>query len=659
MSCHSKPDLHKTVNGKKISLYVDINQLRESVHGVNSCIKCHTNVSASRKPVCRNSGKVDCSMCHAEQALDYQLSQHGKFHARGNPIAPYCTDCHGVHGMKSKDDLASPTFSRNIPDLCGRCHREGQKAAVEYKGPEHEIIKNYTMSIHGKGLLQSGLMVTATCVSCHTAHREMPKDNPLSTVNKNNIAKTCAQCHLGIYEQYRRSVHSPEITKTDKALPACNDCHLSHTIKRVDLGSFRQQILDQCGKCHQAVAETYFATFHGKVSKLGAAKAAKCYDCHGSHNILPPSNPESTLSYANVINTCKKCHPNSNRKFVGYLTHATHHNKAKYPYLHYSFWFMMILLAGTFGVFGIHTLLWLPRAIYERNAARKAATGAESTPYLKKNQYVLRFDPFSRFLHLLVILSFLALALTGMTIKFSGVGVFQTLSRWMGGYAVTGLVHRFAALITFAYFFMHLGHILYKKRKHKMTLKQMFSGEYTILPRKQDFVEFWQTLKWFLGIGPRPAYGRWTYWEKFDYFAVFWGVAVIGSSGLTLWFPEFFTKIGLPGWLINVATIVHSDEALLATGFIFTIHFFNTHFRPDKFPMDTVIFTGSVPLDELKEDRPREYKFLIETKAIRKMVVPPPSRWLQKSARIFGFTALAVGISTIILIIYAMIFLYR
>ena len=88
-------------------------------------------------------------------------------------------------------------------------------------------------------------------------------------------------------------------------------------------------------------------------------------------------------------------------------------------------------------------------------------------------------------------------------------------------------------------------------------------------------------------------------------------VAVIGLSGLMLWFPEFFTKF-LPGWLINVATIIHSDEALLAVGFIFTIHFFNTHLRPEAFPMDTVIFTGVVPYDHYKHERPRAIKDLKE-----------------------------------------------
>ena len=92
-----------------------------------------------------------------------------------------------------------------------------------------------------------------------------------------------------------------------------------------------------------------------------------------------------------------------------------------------------------------------------------------------------------------------------------------------------------------------------------------------------------QSIRWFFGLGPRPSYGRYTYWEKFDYFAVLWGIIIIGGTGLVLWFPEIFTRI-LPGWSVNVATIIHSDEALLAVGFIFTIHFFNTHFRPDKFP---------------------------------------------------------------------------
>ena len=173
-----------------------------------------------------------------------------------------------------------------------------------------------------------------------------------------------------------------------------------------------------------------------------------------------------------------------------------------------------------------------------------------------------------------------------------------------------------------------------------------------------DLKEFWQSVKWFLGRGARPQYGRWTYWEKFDYFAVFWGVAVIGLTGLLLWFPTLFTRV-IPGWLLNVATIIHSDEALLAVGFIFTVHFFNTHFRPEKFPMDTVIFTGLVPIEQLKIDRPREYEMLVNTPNYERQLKEKPSATLTAVGRIFGFVALSIGIIVILMTIYSMIFLYQ
>ena len=175
---------------------------------------------------------------------------------------------------------------------------------------------------------------------------------------------------------------------------------------------------------------------------------------------------------------------------------------------------------------------------------------------------------------------------------------------------------------------------------------------------KNDLNDFIASIKWFVGKGERPEYGRWTYWEKFDYFAVFWGIFVIGSTGLTLWFPEFFTLF-LPGWALNVATIVHSDEALLATGFIFTIHFFNTHLRPEKFPMDLVIFTGRIPLEEFKLDRPAEYKQLVESGELEKYLAEPYPEIVIKAIKIFAWTALAIGFSIILWIIYAMLFAYR
>lgn len=280
-------------------------------------------------------------------------------------------------------------------------------------------------------------------------------------------------------------------------------------------------------------------------------------------------------------------------------------------------------------------------------------------PLNTNNKYYERFDAYSRFLHILVITSFISLALTGMIIKFSGIGIFQTISKMMGGYAVTGFIHRVAAVVTFIYFFLHIGYLFRKKKKKGISYNSFLVGENSLVPNKNDLKELIATMKWFVGKGSRPQYGRWTYWEKFDYWAVFWGVAIIGSSGLILWFPEFFTNLGLPGTFINIATIIHSDEALLAVGFIFTYHFFNTHFRPDKFPMDTVIFTGKVSLDELKEDRPREYETIMHDPELQKKLGGPPTVFLSRASRIFGFTALTTGIILVLLIIYSMIFLYQ
>src|ERR1051326_1551149 len=173
-----------------------------------------------------------------------------------------------------------------------------------------------------------------------------------------------------------------------------------------------------------------------------------------------------------------------------------------------------------------------------------------------------------------------------------------------------------------------------------------------------DLREMLGSLRWFLGRGPRPEYGRWTYWEKFDYFAVFWGVAVIGLSGLLLWFPTFFTNF-MPGWFLNLATIIHSDEALLAVGFIFTVHFFNTHFRPEKFPMDTVIFTGGIPLEEFKQDRPREYAAMIASGRLEEHLMPAPDPRDVRRWRAFGWVALSLGIGLVVLIRGAELLIYR
>ncbi|MCX6137061.1 MAG: hypothetical protein NTV54_06155 [Ignavibacteriales bacterium] len=370
LRCHDRPDIRSSKDGH--SLAVKFEELTASRHVKVACTQCHTGVSPSKLRPCQTiQQKVDCASCHAVVGDDYNKSIHGKLSARNDQNAPVCKECHGTHKILGKKDPASPIFSLNIPQLCARCHREGKKAAVRYKGEQHEIIEHYTESIHGKGLLKSGLTVTATCTDCHTAHRELPKSDSASSINPANTPATCGRCHHGIEEKFRKSVHSSDVTKTSKPLPVCNDCHSAHTIRRTDDQGFKLSIMNTCGRCHEKISETYFDTYHGKVSQLGYAKTAKCYDCHGSHDVLRVSDPESRLSHANVVATCQQCHPGATRRFAGYLTHATHHDPAKYPLLFWTFWGMTSLLIGTFVLGAVHTLLWLPRALQMRRQRRR------------------------------------------------------------------------------------------------------------------------------------------------------------------------------------------------------------------------------------------------------------------------------------------------
>jgi cytochrome b subunit of formate dehydrogenase len=281
----------------------------------------------------------------------------------------------------------------------------------------------------------------------------------------------------------------------------------------------------------------------------------------------------------------------------------------------------------------------------------------ESHVHSEEKQYQ-RFSRLNRVLHVIMIISFMSLALTGMTLKFSYTGWAATLSRFFGGFETAGYIHRVAAVFMFGIFFVHLADLWRTARREKKSLRALLTGPETMLPTRKDLKDFVGSIRWFLGRGPRPQYGRWTYWEKFDYFAVFWGIFVIGSTGLALWFPEFFTNF-FPGWFINVATVIHSDEALLAVGFIFTIHFFNTHLRPEKFPMDLVIFTGRMPVEEFKEDKPAEYQALVKGGKLGDRLVDAYPPIVIRAVRIFGWTALGVGFSIVLWILYAMVFAYR
>jgi cytochrome b subunit of formate dehydrogenase len=590
LECHGDEDIEAdTERGEELELYVEDEVLLSSVHEEQLCTDCHRGAQDFEDSP-HNEGEalgLNCSGsgCHGEVVTEYDRSIHGKWHAKGDEEAATCKDCHGNHSILSSSDRKSRTNKFNLHKTCAECH---------------------------------------------------------SRISRETVPKTCGECHVLVEEIFNASVHGESVNSHDVSAPHCTSCHKSHVSEPPFSPEFRLHADRMCGECHEEQLVGYRDTFHGKAIALGRGDVAACYDCHGHHDIVKIDNPTSRLSDERRVETCKQCHEDANPNFANYIVHADHNDREAYPQLYYVFWGMTALLVGTFAFFALHTLLWLYRsmALYMSDSRewREAKTQVRGD-----TEEFTRFTPLDRFLHGLVIVSFLLLVITGMPLKFYYTDWARVLLDLMGGQAVAAVLHRIGAIITIFYFTVHVTSVLYG----------IFTGRKRFENPETGKIELRRTGRAFFGKGPKPQFDRWTYWEKFDYMAVFWGVAMIGVSGLIMWFPEFFTRF-LPGWSINVALIIHSDEALLAAGFIFTFHFFNVHFRPDKFPMDSVMFSGRMSKSELMHERKKLYdRWVAEGTLEQHRAGHEWDAW-KKIALPAGFTAFLVGVVLMLLIYVAM-----
>ena len=300
-----------------------------------------------------------------------------------------CLDCHSDEDLTRESDDSSVYVNSDIlarsvhgEEECVSCHQDADTeddhpeklAPVNCAECHDDVAAMYQKSIHGIGAVgEDVLVVYATCANCHTEHQILPASDPDSSVNRNHVAETCGKCHVGVAGKLKKSIHNPPVAADKSRFPVCTDCHSSHGVTRISTVSFRKQEASECELCHQERAETYNESYHGRASMLaGGERAATCGDCHGSHNILAVKDPGSTLAGENAVATCKKCHLNANLSFTTYRTHATHGDKKHNPDMYYTFWGMTILLLSTFGLFGLHTLLWFPRSFKERMKMIKA-----------------------------------------------------------------------------------------------------------------------------------------------------------------------------------------------------------------------------------------------------------------------------------------------
>lgn len=548
-----------------------------------------------------------CLECHAtEEPIVSEHALSGSAHESLN-----CTDCHS--------DLTETPHDVPAKVNCSSCH--------------DDVGAKFAKSIHYKAIHDKGLNVAPSCVNCHGTHNILPASNPVSSVYKLNVPQTCRKCHEGIFNDYATSIHGKLWRSGQSNVPVCTSCHSEHDIVDPTSQSAQKNIPLGCSQCHQSRSASYQDTFHGKATALGLTETAKCSGCHTAHKILPESDPLSSVNKANLKETCTKCHAGVNQNFIDYDPHMDPHNKERSALVFYTYNFMNWLLILVFAFWGLHTGLWFQRSVV-------ALIRREFTIEAHPPQYIRRFSNFQRRMHGIVVVSFTGLVLTGLPLKYYYTTWAQNLSQLLGGIETSRHIHHIFGVVTIGYLVVHMVQMFYliviKKEK------RFLGGPESMVPRAKDWEDFIDNIKWFFYKGDRPKYDRWTYFEKFDYLAVFWGVCVIGLSGVIMWQPAFFAQF-LPGEILNAATIVHSDEALLALAFIFTIHFFHNHLRVENFPIDLTIFSGVVPLERFIKERPLEYQRLVQEGKLEKYLVPPPSKKTIIKCFIFGFTALGIG----------------
>ncbi len=267
-----------------------------------------------------------------------------------------------------------------------------------------------------------------------------------------------------------------------------------------------------------------------------------------------------------------------------------------------------------------------------------------------EEKYYLRFTREQRLMHAVLFTTFLGLAATGLPIRFSQSFWARKLAAAVGGFGAILFLHKLCAVVLTIAFLLHVKEVMRRGLIHRE--KGVFWGPNSMVANWKDAKDLGGHMRWFVGLGPRPKFDRYAYWEKFDYWAVFWGMVVIGFSGYAMWFAPFFAHF-LPGWALNAVLVIHSDEALLAVLFIFSIHFVNTHLRPDSFPMDMVIFTGVESEEEFKQKRPLEYEREIGKGTLEKKRAEAPPLWFVTFARIVGFTAIFIGLTLLVLTLTA------
>jgi len=667
LTCHSDSSLAMEKKGKQVPLFVNAAMLEKSTHRKLVCVACHAGFDAQNVPHKERIQPVNCLTCHKDAPLKHRF--HPQMNLAGGTNGKSdvsCKECHGTHAVVSPKSPGSKFNSAKLSEFCGSCHKDvketfsqsshahaqvsgilgaptcidchrnpivhvtAKQDTTEFKvaqdklclschlddpnvrarmSPSTGFIGAYEGSVHGSAL-QRGNGNAANCVDCHGSHEMKKGVDPTSRVAKANIPQTCAKCHSDVAKAFSYSVHGLAVKNGNMSAPVCTDCHGEHNILNhkdprspVAAGNVSSQV---CSPCHSSVKlnqkyglandrfKSFADSYHGLAGTAGSVQVANCASCHGVHDIKPSSDPTSRISKANLINTCGTCHPGANENFTKGSVHVIATEKQE-DVLYYVSTTYIILIIVLIGGMLLHNLLDFVKKSKRQLMYRR---GLIPRPPVAHRLY-LRMSLNERLQHASLVISFFTLVFTGFALKYPEawwVTPIRNISPLM--FDLRGILHRIAGVVMVAASLFHVYYVLFVPRG-----KQLIRD---LLPKIEDVTDAIGILKYNLGFSPvKPKFGRFSYIEKSEYWALVWGTMVMAATGFILWFDNTFLGLLTKLWW-DVARTVHYYEAWLATLAIIVWHFYFIMFNPDIYPINLAFWKGTLTEEEMEEEHPLE-----------------------------------------------------
>jgi cytochrome b subunit of formate dehydrogenase len=605
-----------------------------------TCVGCHgkhdTAPIKSATFAFKATQVASCGQCH-EQARDhFTASAHGKALAAKTANSPDCLTCHRQPVVAIPP--ARPSLAQKIAQTkqCESCH-VGKDTVAGQALRGTKFVSSFDRSVHGAALL-GGKVEAANCVDCHGAHEMNRAMVASAQMNKQHVADACAKCHEDIAREFSDSAHAIALRKGNVESATCTDCHGEHDIRKradptspISAKNVAQQV---CGNCHASLKltqkyglpsqsfQTFADSYHGLAVRGGAVEVVNCASCHSSHGIKSQKDPTSTIHAANLVETCGQCHEGATARFAIGKVHVSPETAdgkdGSSPILYLISSIYVLLIVVVIGGMVVHNALDFLKKIRRKLAIQKGLIEPEHVAH----RLYLRMTAHERAQHGVLVLSFTVLVVTGFMLCYPEawwvVGI-RNLSAQ--AFEWRGWAHRVAGVVIVVAGVWHLAYLAFTKPGRSLIVD--------LLPRWRDVTDPWFVLKYNLGLAPtKPAFPRFSYIEKAEYWAMMWGTILMGITGAILWFDNtsmgLFSKLGF-----DISRTIHFYEAVLATLAILVWHFYFVIFNPDVYPMNLAWLTGHMSEQELLEEHPLQLAQLKAEEAAQQnaptpLSAPPP-----------------------------------